>query len=359
MLSGDWKLDGQLPSAGMVERETTDQQQPVTRIIFDARELEEWDSSLLSFLSAIYSFGSQRDIAIDASGLPRGVQRLLELATTAADRKESRREIKKPLFLARTGEAVFEFWLSVTALLFFIGETNIAFYRTLTGRSTFRRSDLLVEMQECGAQALPIVSLISVLVGLILAFIGAIQLKLFGAQIYVANLVGIGMVRALAPIMTGVIMAGRTGASYAARLGSMQVNEEIDALKTLGISPMEFLVVPRMVALFVMMPLLCLYADIMGIIGGMIVGVTVLDIDFMQYYVQTKAALNLRHLFVGLFSGAVFGVLVALSGCMRGMQCGRSASAVGDATTSSVVTSIVSIVVATAIITLTCNVLRI
>jgi phospholipid/cholesterol/gamma-HCH transport system permease protein len=194
---------------------------------------------------------------------------------------------------------------------------------------------------------------------LILAFVGAIQLELFGAQIYVANIVGIGMTRVMGAIMTGVIMAGRTGASFAAQLGTMQVNEEIDALRTSGISPMEFLVLPRMLALTLMMPLLCLYSDFMGILGGLFVGVTMLDLNPMEYYYQTKSAVTLTHFWVGLFHSAVFGVLVALSGCLRGMQCGRSASAVGYATTSAVVTGIVSIIIATAIITFGCNVLGI
>ena len=154
-------------------------------------------------------------------------------------------------------------------------------------------------------------------------------------------------------------MAGRTGAAFAAQLGTMQVNEEIDALKTMGVSPMEFLVLPRMLALVVMMPLLCIYADLMGILGGMVVGVGMLDIGMMQYVEQTKKALNLNHLLIGLFQAGVFGILVALAGCLRGIQCGRSASAVGDAATSAVVTSIVAIIVATAIVTVACNVIGI
>ena len=188
---------------------------------------------------------------------------------------------------------------------------------------------------------------------------GAVQLMMFGAQIYVASLVGISMVRVMGAIMTGIIMAGRTGAAFAAQLGTMQVNEEIDALKTLGISPMEFLVLPRMLALVLMMPLLCLYADLMGILGGLIVGVGMLDLSAVEYFNQTKASVTLGHFWIGLFHSAVFGVLVYLAGCLRGLQCGRSASAVGDAATSAVVTGIVSIIVATAIITIICNVLGI
>jgi phospholipid/cholesterol/gamma-HCH transport system permease protein len=262
-------------------------------------------------------------------------------------------------FLARIGESAISFVQSANEMLAFIGEAFVVFAKLLVGKARFRRSDFFLVIQECGAQALPIVSLISILVGLILAFVGAVQLMMFGAQIYVANLVGIAMVRVMGAVMTGIIMAGRTGASFAAQLGTMQVNEELDALTTLGISPMEYLVLPRMLALCLMMPLLCLYADLMSILGGMIVGVGMLDLNPVTYFNQTRAAVSLSDFFIGLFHSAVFGVLVALAGCLRGMQCGRSASAVGEATTSAVVTGIISIIVATAIITVMCNVLGI
>jgi phospholipid/cholesterol/gamma-HCH transport system permease protein len=251
------------------------------------------------------------------------------------------------------------FWQSHLEMVDFIGDAFIAFLRLLRGKARYRPSELFVIIQDCGAKAFPIVSLISLLVGLILAFIGAIQLKMFGAQIYIADLVGIGMVRVMGAVMTGIIMAGRTGAAFAAHIGTMQVNEEIDALETMGISPMEFLVLPRMLALTLMMPLLCLYSDLMGILGGMIVGVGMMDLTAMEYFMETKKAVSVGNLWIGLFQSVVFGILVSLSGCLRGMQCGRSASSVGDAGTSAVVTGIVSIVVATAIITFVCQVLGI
>ena len=212
---------------------------------------------------------------------------------------------------------------------------------------------------DCTAGALPIVSLISCLVGLILAFVGAVQLVMFGAQIYVASLVGIAMVRVMGAVMAGVIMAGRTGAAFAAQLGTMEVNEEIDAFKTLGINPIEFLVLPRVLALTLAMPLLCVYADLMGIIGGLMVGIFMLDLNFMEYYNMTRQSVGLNSFWIGLFQSMVFGALVAMASCLKGMQCSRSASAVGEATTGAVVSSIVAIVVATAIITLLCNVIGI
>jgi len=357
-IAGEWKLKNSLPTADEVMKEMRAGPK-VRQIAFEAGDLKGWDSGLLTFLIRVMDLCSAADIAVEKDGLPKGVQRLLSLATAVPERKGARREAARISFVEKVGDSAIAFWRSILEMLEFIGEASVAFARVFTGKAQFRPSDLFLTIQECGAQALPIVSLISLLVGLILAFIGAIQLKIFGAQIYVASLVGIGMVRALAAVMTGIIMAGRTGAAFAAQLGTMQVNEEIDALKTLGVSPMEFLVLPRMLALFLMMPLLSLYADLMGILGGLIIGISMLDLNFMEYFIKTRESVSMNDLWVGVFSAAVFGVLVALAGCMRGMQCGRSASAVGEATTSAVVTSIVSIVVAMALITVVCNVLHI
>ena len=274
-------------------------------------------------------------------------------------KKGARKKSQEETFLFRIGSDATDFFRSSRETLDFVGEAAMAFTRFLAGKARFRRSDLTRIIQDCGIEALPIISLISLLVGLILAFVGAVQLVMFGAQIYVANLVGISMVRVMGAVMAGIVMAGRTGAAFAAQLGTMQVNEEIDAFKTMGISPMEFLVLPRILGLTLMMPLLCLYADLMGILGGFIVGVSMLDLNMVEYYHQTKASVTLSDLWIGIVQSAVFGILVALAGCLRGMQCGRSASAVGDATTSAVVTGIVAIIVATAIITVITNVLGI
>jgi phospholipid/cholesterol/gamma-HCH transport system permease protein len=357
-LSGSWKIQEDIPSANVVLNQIKSLPQ-VRHITFDTKGLTGWDSGLLTFLIKIIDQSVQSNIKIGRKGLPAGVYRLLNLAFAVPERKGARREEKREPFFARIGNAAIEFSRSTVEMLNFIGEVFPAFLRMFLGKARFRRSDLFLIIQETGAQALPIVSLISFLVGLIFAFVGAIQLELFGAQIYVADLVGIAIVREMGAIMTGIVMAGRTGAAFAAQLGTMQVNEEIDSLETLGISPMEFLVLPRMLALVLMMPLLCLYADLMGILGGFVVGVGMLDISAVQYYNETRAAVGLNNLWIGLFMSVVFGFLVALAGCLRGMQCGRSASSVGIATTSAVVTGIVSIIVATAIITVMCEVLSI
>ncbi|MCU0595110.1 MAG: ABC transporter permease [Desulfobacterota bacterium] len=356
-LSGDWKLTATLPSTSEVEK-SLESGQGIRRVAFDARELGAWDSGLLTFLIKIFETCSKAEIEVAKDGLPEGVRRLIDLATAVPERKGARKEAKKEAFFSMVGGKAVAFYRSFLDIMEFLGESSLALMRLVRGKAAFRRSDLTLLLQECGAQALPIVSLISLLVGLILAFVGAIQLKLFGAQVYVADIVAIAMVRVMGAIMTGIIMAGRTGAAFAAQIGTMQVNEEIDALETMGISPVEFLVLPRMIALIIMMPLLCLYADLMGIAGGLIVGVGMLDIGFVEYLTRTQETLTLTTVWIGLFHSAVFGVLVALAGCLRGMQCGRSASDVGYAATSAVVTSIVSIIVATAIITFMCEVLK-
>jgi phospholipid/cholesterol/gamma-HCH transport system permease protein len=355
---GACRIGGDLPSISSVQSQITSGK-PVQRITFNTGNLTDWDSGFLTFLVKIFDLCTRENITVDRDGLPEGIHKLLSLASSTSERKVMQREKERFHVYQSIGSATIDFGRSFNEVLRFIGEAFVALCRLISGRARFRWSDFFVIVQESGAQALPIVSLISLLVGLILAFIGAIQLRMFGAQIYVADLVGIGIVREMGAIMTGIIMAGRTGAAFAAQLGTMQVNEEIDALTTLGISPMEFLVLPRMLALFLMMPLLTIYADMMGVLGGLLVGTGMLDLGFMEYYNETLSTVRLTDFWIGIFMGAVFGILVSLSGCLRGIQCGRSASEVGKATTSAVVTGIVSIVVATAIINIICTVLNI
>ena len=358
VLSGQWKLGGDLPGADQV-RQRLQARPEVRNVVFDTRQLAFWDTGLLTFLNNLRNFCSRQNISLNIDGLPEGAKKLLELASAVPETKDARPVERRASFLVHLGDEAINFLQSTGEMLAFIGDAGIAFSKLLRGKAQYRRADLGLIIQAASAQAVPIVSLISFLVGFILAFTGAIELKLFGAQIYVADLVGIAMVRLMAAIMTGIVMAGRTGGAFAAQLGTMQVNEEIDALQTLGISPMEFLVLPRMVALGLMMPPLCLYANFMGILGGMVVAVWMLDIGLVEYYHETLAAVGLWNLAIGQFSGFVFGIIVALAGCMRGMQCGRSASAVGDAATSAVVTAIVGIILATAVITVLCNFLGI
>ena len=356
-LSGNWTLDrAALSSDAIAELPDTS---TMSRIHFDSSNLNRWDSSLLVFLTVLLERYNAPHIHIDLNGLPAGARHLLSLSQTASPHLKTATSAAPLSLLARTGDAGMKGVAAIKRTVDFIGELVLAGMHLLSGRAHVRSADVWMVLQECGWQALPIVSLISILVGLILAFMGAVQLRMFGAQIFIADLVGIGMAREMGAVMTGVIMAGRTGAAFAATIGSMQVNEEIDALQTLGISPVDYLVLPRMVALVLMMPLLCIYSDVMGMAGGMVVGVGAFDISAAQYLSQTRHALSVTHLGIGIVKSAFFGLIVAFCGCIQGMHCGRSAADVGKATTSAVVMAIVYIVVADGLFAVLTNTLGI
>ena len=341
-LGGPWHLQRDMPSVASVAREIESSR--LGRLAFDTATLTAWDSSLLTFLIDVGEFCVQHHVTVDRNGLPKGVQRLLALAEAVPERQGARQGSIAPPWLARVGDAVLRTRDPLREMFAFIGSITLALGRLARGRARFRVPDLLLLVQQAGAQALGIVTLISFLVGLILAFVGAVQLEQFGAAIYVANLVGIAMVREMAAMMTAIVMAGRTGASYAAQLGTMKVTQEVDALTTMGISSLDFLVLPRMIALCLMMPLLCLYSDVVGILGGAAVGMSMLKLPMRVYYDQTISAVHLGDLVGGIFKASVYGVLIAIAGCLRGMQCGNSSSAVGDAATRAVVTGIVFII---------------
>jgi phospholipid/cholesterol/gamma-HCH transport system permease protein len=249
------------------------------------------------------------------------------------------------------GQIALGAWRTATDANEFLGEVVQSLGPLLRGRARFRRVDLMHALESAGVGALGIVALINFLVGTVLAFVGAVQLQQFGAAIYVANLVGIAVARVLGALMTGIVMSGRTGAAFAATLGTMNVNEETDALVTMGLKPVHFLVLPRLLATTLMMPALTAYGILMGLLGGMFVGVTLLDLGAIEYLTQTQTSLGLKQVFIGLSMGLAFGVVVALTGCYYGLRCGRSSAAVGQATTKAVVSSIVLVVVVTAVFT--------
>lgn len=355
VLDGAWVRAAERPDLDRVRTGLSDR--TVRRVGFEDSGLTQWDSTLLAFLLRLRAECLRAEIEVDFGGLRQGLRTLLRLATAVPERDPQRPLPAAVTPVHQVGRAAIQGGRRLAATVSFVGDCALAVANACRGRAQFRGVDVLQVLYACGPDALGIISLIAFLVGLILAFVGAIQLRVFGAQIYVADMVGIGMVRELAAVMTGVVMAGRSGAAFAAQIGTMQVNDEVDALRTMGINPVEFLVLPRLLALTLMMPLLCLYADAMGLLGGGVVGVGMLDLDLVRYWHQTRAAVKLNHLTVGVVMGTVFGVLVALAGCWRGLQCGRSSLEVGRAATSAVVTGIVWIVVATAIMTVICHVL--
>ncbi len=350
-LTGDWLLGSELPGPDPVLDRFRQSPRPAS-LAFDAESLGDWDTGLVKLLVALRVSADANGVDVDPGGLPTGARQLVELAFAVKEREGARREFKAKPFLQQIGEHVSQSVANGRELLTFTGELVLSCKRFLRGKATFQRSDVVQYIQETGAEAFPIVSLISFLIGMIFAFVGVMQLELFGAGIFTADLVAIAMVREMSAIMTGIIMAGRTGASYAAQIGTMKVNEEIDALTTLGVNPTDFLVTPRIFALIVMMPLLTMYASLMGILGGTIVGLAMLDVSLVQYITQTIDAVHLNSLFGGLFKSIVYGSLVALAGCQQGMACGNSALAVGECTTKAVVLGIVLIVVSAAFLTI-------
>jgi phospholipid/cholesterol/gamma-HCH transport system permease protein len=350
-LAGGWTLKGGIPDIDEFSRQIAGNA-TIRHIRFDGRGITQWDTCLLAFLTRIIEQGKQREMAPDLGGLPEGVHRLLDLAAAVPPKQDTGRHVEPAPLLAQIGAITLDLLRGAPEMARFTGEVTLSFGRLLHGKAHFRRADLMLIIQDVGPQALPIVSLISFLVGLIVAYMGAVQLAQFGAQIYIANLVSIGMVREMGALMTGIIMAGRTGAAFAAQLGTMQVNEEIDAFRTLGISPMDFLVMPRLLALIFVMPLLTLYSDLVGMLAGLFVANTAFDIGTFEYYHQTVHSLDLTQFAVGVSKGTTYGILIAFAGCLRGMQCGRSAQAVGEATTSAVVTSILFIVIAASVLTI-------
>ena len=350
-LAGDWLLESPRPGTGPLF-DRLDQSPPPQKLSFDTSALGDWDTGLVATLVAIRNRADAQGIDVDDSALPDGARQLLKLAFAVKEREGARRQRRTKGVLESIGEKTLRGVDRATELLTFVGELLLSFGRWLTGRATYLRSDLAQYVQEAGMEALPIVSLISFLIGMIFAFVGVMQLENFGAGIYTADLVAVAMVREMAPIMTAIIMAGRTGAAYAAQIGTMKVNEEVDALTTLGMNPIDFLVMPRVVALIVMMPLLTLYSSLMGILGGALVGLAMLEVSFVQYVTQTINSVGLNSLFGGLFKSIIYGSLVALAGCQQGMACGNSAMAVGQSTTRAVVMGIVLIVVSASVLTI-------
>lgn len=304
---------------------------------------------LLTFDSTLpaYLFRKLREMGESTprlDGLPENLRGLMELALKVPERIEAKSSGDEPSGLRWLGLESTSVWKSCVSVLSFMGDTVIATLRFFLGRARFRWRDFWVIVQDCGARAFPIVSLISFLIGMILAFVGNVQLANFGASLYVADLVGIAMFREMGVMMTAIIMSGRTGASFAAHIGSMNANQEIDALKTFGFNPFDFLVLPRIFALVLMMPILTIYSNVIGVLGGMLVAATV-GIPPRLFWTEMLTTVDLTQATIGVSKSVFFGLAIAISGCMQGMNSGASSAAVGQATTKAVVASITAIIV--------------
>ncbi len=341
-LAGDWLDRKSLPDISAAEKELADG--GVSAVEFAAQDLGRWDSALMVRILAINDLCAQAKIEFHTQTLPGGLAKLIALSQAVPEKTDAARKEVTPYWLERVGESGVAAWTGGTAMLSFLGESVVSAAKLVRGRAQFRWRDMVEVMQACGPQALGIVALINFLIGMILAFVGASELARFGASIYTADLVAVATVREMGCIMTSIILCGRTGAAFAAQLGTMKVNQEIEAFQTFGISSFEFLVLPRMLALVLMMPLLCLFADLIAIGGGFLVSTLMLDVAPQVYLARTVESISLAGFLLGIFKGSFFGVIIALTGCLRGMQCGTNAAAVGLATTSAVVTGITWII---------------
>jgi phospholipid/cholesterol/gamma-HCH transport system permease protein len=349
-LSGRWKITAPRPAW----RELLGAQTPA-RVRLLADGLEQWDSSVLLFLFEAQQWCGSSGAVCDTAPLPEKIRTLLgqlvasHATSVPVDRSEN--------FFTAVGTATQDALVKARAIMHFVGECVLGAARLAVSPHKFRWGDCLDEMQQCGAMALPIVSLVSLLVGVTLAYTGSIVLRQYGGDIYIADLIGLSMVREMGAVMTGVVLAGRTGAAFAATIGNMKANEEIDALETLGIPTVQFLVFPRLLALGVMMPLLALYANALGILGGLMVAYGLLAIPPTAFWAEMLTIVDLSDVATGVIKAIAFGLIVGLSGCLRGLQAERSAAGVGRAATSAVVTSILLIIVADAIFAVVFNAL--
>jgi phospholipid/cholesterol/gamma-HCH transport system permease protein len=340
-VAGRWRMGRGLFVPDAVDRALAEP--PGARAIaFDARALTAWDSSLLVLVERVLERGRQHGVAADTTGLPEGLRRLLALSQATVGQAPPPPPSPPPP-LARLGARALAQVAAFGALLRFLGELAFSLARLVTGRARMRPQDLLLELEGAGTRSLAIVAIVSFLLGMILAFVGGVTLRPFGAAIYVANVVTVAMVRELGPVMTAIVMAGRTGSAYAAQLGTMKVTQEIDALTTMALPPTDFLVLPRALALSLMLPLLVVYADFIALAGGGLVAVGT-GASLLEYARQAKGAIPLDTFFIGLTKSVVFGIIVAVCGCIQGLRATRSAAAVGDAATRAVVDSIVWII---------------
>ncbi|MGF1451188.1 MAG: MlaE family ABC transporter permease [Opitutales bacterium] len=343
---GQWRLGQGCPAAEAIVAELP--QGELRRLRLNDEGLASWDTGLMVALYSLGEWADDNGVILDAGGLSHEAQGLLDLARAVPEKGDAHRDEERAGILTMTGEFTLRWSREFCDLMSFVGSASIACFNALRGQARYRGVDFWMLVQQTGVDALPIVALLSFLVGLIFAFVGAVQLEALGASIYIADLVGISMTREMGAVMTAIILSGRTGAAFAATIGSMKANEELDALKTMGIPPVDFLVVPRILAMVLMMPLLVLFSMFVGMLGGLIIGVFMLDLSTSQYLQQTVAVVNLTQFLIGLTKALVFAVLVAAAGCLRGTQAGGSSEDVGTAATSAVVTGITAVIVADA-----------
>jgi len=351
VLTGDW-IVRQTGVAANVARYLF-QNETSRTLKFDATSLGHWDSALIVFLWDLQTEAARFEIEFDLSGLPEPARQLLALASVQVAPKAP--PAARTDLLDWTGRRAITCWSEVVEVARLVGETMLRAWPALRGRGGLRRVDVVDSAWEAGIAAVPIVTVVNVLVGGILAFVGAAQLRRFGAGIFVADLVGVAVVREMAPVMTAIIMSGRTGGAYAAQIATMQGNEEIDALQVAGIPVFDYLVLPRVAALTCMMPILYLYGCVVGIIGGLAVAWLTLQLSPMTFLEEMRTSVDFHQFLLGLVKSVAFGAVIAFAGCRIGLRSRRSAAEVGRAATTAVVVGIVCVIALDALFAVCAN----
>ena len=312
-------------------------------VVVDARSIDYCDGAGIALLVQLRQLQSQAGGTLQIDGLRPEFANLINDAAPNLG-GEAGGEISQGGLAVEIGEATVELWRDIQVLVSFIGELVMGLVYAALHPGRVRWRDVLRVADTAGVNALPIVALVSFLMGLIMAFQAAIPLRQFGAQLFIANLIGLSMLRELGPLMTAIILAGRSGSAFAAEIGTMKVREEIDALKTMGLDPVRFLIVTRVIAAVCMTPLLTIFADLLGLMGGSVVMLS-LGFPLITYFHQVQYAVTYGSLIGGLVKSFVFGILIAAIGCLRGLQTKSAASSVGESTTSAVVSGIILIAI--------------
>ncbi len=325
----------------------------------DLSEVESVDGASAALLVALRVDLRERGLDLEFADARPDVQRMLELYDCPEGVSCLKEPPKRQGLLDQVGQSALDLVASMRGVLAFIGDMCVSLVAALPAPRTIHWQDMGRLMERAGADGLPIVLLINFLIGLIMALQSAPQLHQFGADIFVADFVGKGMTRELGPLMTAIILAGRSGAAYAAELGTMKLSEEVDALRTLGLDPQRFLVFPRVIALMLMAPLLTVMGVAVGCIGGLLVATTTLNLTVAAYVNQLQSVIGFWDVFGGLFKSAVFAMTIVFIACQRGLATRGGAQGVGSSTTSAVVVILFSLVALDAIFTVLFNLLGI
>ena len=353
--TGTWTVQG----IAQLEQQLQDIAWPVAADLeIDSSSISALDTSGAWLLHRTVSTLEQQGSNVRIIGLRPEFSSLLDLISARAVLPAHLDQSRDGL-LASIGKQAWHGLENLSGLLAFVGESAIALLRLIVQPRRIRWRTILHNMQTAGFEALPIVGLLSFLMGVVIAYQGADQLQRFGANIFIADLVGLAMLRELSPLLTAIIIAGRSGSAYAAQIGTMKVTEEIDALRTIGVSPQELLVLPKMLALVIALPLLTVYADVTGVLGGMIMARSKLDVSFVVFIDRLGDAISLSSFLTGIVKAPVFAAIIALVGCFQGFQVGGSADSVGRQTTLSVVQAIFLVILADALFSVVFNWLKI